>query len=912
MPRRLTSSFALASLALVAGRPVAAQTVDRPAAERAPRGTAILAAAPRAVRPDRVASLLKRMTLAEKLALIHGAPEAASTYQGQAGWLAGVPRLGVPGLRLADGPPGVLTREISGAPPSTLALAATFSAADATAVGAVVGRNARARGIDVVLEPYINLYRDPTFGRANNTYGEDPLLTGAIGAAFVRGVQAQGVMAQAKHFLAYEGGNDVAVGAQALHELYLAPFADAVASGVSSVMCSYNKVNGPYACGNGALLEGALRGQLGFTGFVTSDWGATHGAEFLARGLDMEMPGETEGPMAAFMGFYFNLKDAPPPASGGPPPGALPAAFMGTGTIPEEVPRGGARPGGFPAMERLQPGQSPTLGAALRRGSVDTAAITRAAGRVLAQIERFGYLDGRQKHSITAEPVAQNAPVLERVAADAAVLLKNDGALPLAASDLARTVLIGPGAAQTFAVVESGEKALGWPARQVGAVAALRARTGRRVGFAVADDMTGVPIPAERLTNLSRTGAGATRADRTIDFTTRNGRALPAGSTAAWSGTLEVPAAGEYDLNLQILGASGSLTIDGKPAGGTGMLALHGDVLQAGQDNVVPTPDGLDNVRRRLTLTRGAHPFTVEVKADPSRDPVQVRLAWVTPEQRAHDRAAAVAAAKGAKTAVVFAWSRGKPEPFGLAGDQDALIEAVAAANPNTVVVLNTGGPVAMPWLSKVRAVLQMWYTGDEGGWAAADLLTGRVSPAGRLPFTWPKRLGDVVANDPAHPERSSAGGADGKTTYSEGILVGYRWFDRQKLEPLFPFGHGLSYGRFDYSGLQVARAADGGVDVSFTLRNAGTRAAAEVPQVYVGPPAGAPDGVQFADRALVAFDRVTLAPGESKPVTLHLTPRRLQYWSASSNEWRSPAGSRPLWVGASSRDVRLTGATAP
>jgi beta-glucosidase len=342
------------------------------------------------------------------------------------------------------------------------------------------------------------------------------------------------------------------------------------------------------------------------------------------------------------------------------------------------------------------------------------------------------------------------------------------------------------------------------------------------------------------------------------------------------------------------------------------MLALHGDVLQAGQDNVVPTPDGLDNVRRRITLTEGAHPITVEVKADPSGNPVQIRLAWVTPEQRARDRAAAVAAAKGAKTAVVFAWGRGKPDPLALAGDQDALIDAVAAANPNTVVVLNTDSPVAMPWLPKVKAVLQMWYTGDEGGWAAADILTGRVSPAGRLPFTWPKQLRDAVANDPAHPERSSVGAADGKTTYAEGILVGYRWFDRQHAEPLFPFGYGLSYSRFDYAGLRVADAADGGLDVRFTLKNVGAQAAAEVPQVYVGPPATAPQGAQFADRSLVAFDRVTLAPNESKEVTLHVAPRRLQYWSDSQNGWRSPAGSRPLWVGASSRDVRLTGATAP
>jgi len=286
--------------------------------------------------------------------------------------------------------------------------------------------------------------------------------------------------------------------------------------------------------------------------------------------------------------------------------------------------------------------------------------------------------------------------------------------------------------------------------------------------------------------------------------------------------------------------------------------------------------------------------------------PVQIRLAWVTPEQRQMNYDAAIAAAKGARKAVVFAWGRDRPEPFHLPGDQDKLIEDIAAANPNTIVVLNTSLPVAMPWLEKVKAVVQMWWPGDEGGPATANILLGRANPAGRLPFTWPLSLDQMVANDPVHPERSSRG-VEGKTTYSEGIFMGYRWFDRQKLEPLFPFGYGLSYSSFVYSKPKVVRAPDGGLNVSFVLRNAGKAGGDEVAQVYLGPPDAAPAGAQFAIKALAAFDRVRVEAGRSRDVTLHVPLRRLQYWSAPEGKWITATGARMVYVAASSRDVRLT-----
>jgi beta-glucosidase len=872
-------------------------------------GMALAQSVPVVTGDARVDKLLSQMTLQEKLTLIHGTHEDPAVYQGQAGYLGGIPRLGIPGMRFADGPPGVLTRHPSQGETATMGVAATFSAKDAEDNGLVIGREARALGIDVSLQPFVNIDRDLEFGRGYNTFGEDPFLSGQMAAAEIKGIQSQHVMAQVKHFVGYDSNNENTwIDDQTLHEVYVAPFDAAIKAGVVSIMCSYNQLNGTFACGNESTLTKILRDEIGFKGFVTSDWGAVHAVTFINAGLDMEMPGEPSPGAAFSLPSFFDLQPVPPPPPPRTPGNDIMEAFFGDNLPEEPAPKRDFDMGNF--GKKLD---ARKMAEALKDGTVNEAAINRAAGHVLYEMVRFGYLDGQSKHEVTSQSIEANAKIIEKTGEDAAVLLKNEGgALPLKAADLDSVVLIGPTALQVDSIGISGERSVGLPWRMVGPLEAMKKISGNaNIHFAVDDDMTGSPVPASALSHdgqpgLERTGSGASQIDAELNFTNKAGDALPPNSTLSWKGTLTVPHDGNYWLYLQALGTNAEIRLDGKHLARTGAFqgGVHGDILQANQDNAVPTTDGLDNVRRVVELTAGAHAIEIKVTPDSSGAPVQVRLNWYTPEQRQADHEAAIAAARNAKTAVVFLWTRLEPV-FGLPGEQNKLVEEVAAVNPNTIVVLNTSQPVALPWVDKVKAVLEMWWPGDEGGWSTANLLLGKSSPAGRLPVTWATRLEDYAATDPKYPERSKKG-VDGKTTYSEGVNVGYRWFDKEKIDPLFAFGHGLSYTTFKYSGLKIAKASDGGLDVKVRIQNTGGVASDEVPQVYLGAPAGILAGVQFPVRALAAFDRVHLAAGESKTVTLHVALRQLQYWSTDSHSWVTVSGKRTISVGASSRDLRL------
>jgi beta-glucosidase len=493
----------------------------------------------------RVDKLLSQMTLQEKLTLIHGTREDDKVYQGQAGYLGGVPRLGIPGLRFADGPPGVLTRHPSQGETATMGVAATFSTKIAEENGLVIGREDRALGIDVSLQPFVNIDRDMEYGRGYNTFGEDPFLTAEMGVAEIKGIQSQHVMAQVKHFVGYDSdGTSTYIDDQTLHEVYVAPFDAAIKAGVSSIMCSYNRLNGTFACGNQSTLTKILRDEVGFKGFVTSDWGATHAVKFINAGLDMEMPGELQrdpNPVPSF----FDAQPVPPPAPAHAEDGG---ADMFGGHIPEEPPRGPGHGSDFGLS--LHPKKLPE---ALKDGTVDEAAITRAAGRVLYEIVRFGYLDGESKHDITAQSFIENAKIIEKTGEAAAVLLKNDGVLPLKAADLDSVVLIGPTAGQVDSIGINGERSVGVTQLQVGPLAALKEISGNKnIKFAVADDMTGTPVPASTLSHdgkpgLLRTGSGNPQVDTQLNFTGFD--ALPPNSTVTWKGSLTAPHAGTYWLS---------------------------------------------------------------------------------------------------------------------------------------------------------------------------------------------------------------------------------------------------------------------------------------------------------------------------------------------------------------------------
>jgi beta-glucosidase len=858
---------------------------------------------------QRVDRFLEQMTLDEKIAMIHGAGEDASTYQGEAGYLSGVKRLGIPAMRFADGPPGILTRVPSIAPTSTMGVAATFSREDARLNGEVIGREARSHGVSVALQPFINIDRDFAFERSYNTFGEDPFLTGELGAAEITGIQQQGVMAQAKHYIGYDtDGVDVIIDDQTLHEVYSAPFAAAARAGVSSIMCSYNKINGIYSCGNSDTLIKLLKGEMNFEGFVTSDWGATHATKFINNGLDMEMPGPLRVSFAEKS--FFVKGDVRKAPEAGKPDGP---ALTDSGRLPEE-------PQPVPHSYSQDPEPEGDLKTLVASGVVSEETITRAAGRVLLQMEKFGYLDGKNKLDVTPSDNREDVKIIEKTAIDAAILLKNESRiLPLKESDLNGLALIGPGAGQIVAVGKTVEKAVGLPGLEVGPFDALKQIAGpaAHITYAVADDMEGVSIPARYLSHFGEAGlerrmwnGNAVSVDPELNFTQRSGNALPANASVVWTGNIEVPETGKYRLHLQLLGCYGKLVIDDQIVAKNWFNFIHGEVIQPGQDSLFPTRDGLDNLRAEMELKAGSHRIEIEIQPDTSNNPIQVRASWVTPKQQVENKRAAIELAKNSKTAIVFAWSRTFPV-FALPGDQDELIRAVAAVNPNTIVVLNVSQPVAMPWLGQVKAVLDMGWTGDEGGWATAKVLLGHANAGGRLPFTWPSKLIDMPASDPTHPERSREG-VNGKTTFSEGILIGYRWFDHQKIEPLFPFGFGLSYTNFAYSEMKCRPDKDGGIDVLVTIKNIGSAPGDEVAQVYLERPLKAPAKVQFADHVLAGFERIHLDQGESRVVSIHVPLRLMQYWSTEKQSWVNPAGARTVWVGSSSRDRKLAAAFEP
>ncbi|MEU9864718.1 beta-glucosidase [Streptomyces sp. NPDC047971] len=820
LPRR-------AALWLLGGAAAAAASVAAPAHAKA---RAHPARRPEPARPnprrrpaERVDELLTALTLDEKVALLHGAADPKSL--GQAGYVPGVPRLGLPPLRLADGPAGVRVRRAATALPAPVMLAAAFDPDLARAYGRVIGREGRALGQDVLLSPMVNLIRTPYAGRNFETFSEDPLLSADLVAQEIRGIQDEGLIATVKHFALNNQEKDrtsldVRADEQTLHETELRGFEAAVAAGVGSVMAAYNKVDGLHSTENQALLTDVLRTRWGFDGWVMSDWGATHStAPALLAGLDMEMPRGTR------------YGDA--------------------------------------------------LRKAVRDGLVTEADVDRAVRRILSVRARFGLLDEAARPDRDAE---SGAAVALRVATAGATLLRNKGRMLPLTGPAARTIaVIGPTGGLPF--VSGGGSAFVVPDAAARPVDAIRDRAGAgaTVTYAPGLDLFGRPLPA--------TEPPADLENRTV----------AAKATWTYEGTLTVPETDRWTFHLHYGGARPIVTLDSTelfPLVPGAPDQLPGGLLSR-------APDGLSVRRDTVELTAGTHRLTVTARGGAAGQ--LLRLRAISDSQREEDFAEAVSAARAARSVVFFAYedaTEGQDRTsLALPGGQETLIDAVTAANPRTTVVLNTSSAVTMPWLEGSAAVLQMYYPGQEGAAATAAVLFGDADPGGRLTQTFP-------AAEDRHPTAGDPlryPGKDGVQEYSEGVHVGHRWYDAEGVEPLFPFGHGLSYTSFGYDGLEVGRDGDGGLAVTFTVRNTGGRAGVEVAQVYLGPsPHLTTLGVDQPRQSLAGYRRLELAPGERRRVTVPVAARTLSSWDVARHDWVLGTGRRTVRVGSSSRDPRL------
>ena len=857
-PRRTRRWAALASAAALAGAMTAAAGAATGASAATGRGAAGLAAScpwvhSTAPVATRVSQLLGQMTLDDKLAMVDGVGYANGTT-GYVGHIAANPALCIPGLNLEDGPQGVA----DGVPgvtqlPAPVALAAAWDPALAREYGAVVGSEERGKGADVNLGPTVNIVRDPRWGRAFESYGEDPYLAGQTAVGYIDGVQSQGVMSQVKHFAVYNqetnrntAADDAVVSPRAIHEIYLPQFRAAVQQArTASVMCSYSSVNGQFACQNSYLLN-VLDNEWHFPGFVTSDWGATHSTVPSAlAGLDMNMPGGA--------GFGTDYYGAP-------------------------------------------------LKAAVQAGQVPLSVLNGMVSRILTEMFRFNLFANPPTGSLSATVTTPAHAQTGRDVADAGtVLLKNDGGvLPLSPRTDRSVAVIGADGGQ-YALTSGGGSAgviAPYTVTPYQGISKRGAASGVSVSYAqgnVPDTgaLTAVPasafpsgLAATYYNNTTMTGTPAATGTVSGAGLAWNGQAPAAGVNASgWSatftGTIDAPTAGSYALSLGLTG--------------TASVSIDGQTVFASQTGFGST------ARATVTLPAGSTSIEIDYADSIAVSTDGLTLGWAPPQTPSLlDQA--VAAAKKADVAVVFA-SNFETEGADLAtidlpADENQLISAVAAANPNTVVVLNTGSAVTMPWLDQVKGVIEAWYPGQDDGDEIASVLFGDVNPSGKLPVTFPQSLAQVPASTAAQWP-----GTNGTVQYSEGILVGYRWYTTKHITPLFPFGSGLSYTTFGFSHLNV-RPGPGGTDqVTADVTNTGRRAGADVAQLYVADPASTGEPAE----QLKGFQRVMLWPGQTRPVSFTLDRSAFAWWDEQTSGWTVTPGSYGLMVGDSSANLPLT-----
>ncbi len=805
-----------------------------------------------ALTPDqRADALLAQMTLAEKITMLHG---AGGSYVGD---IPANTRLGIPALNLEDGPAGVADG-MSGVTvfPAPVGVAASWDTALMDQYGQALGAEEYGKGANVALAPTVNILRNPVWGRSFESLGEDPYLTSQMGVASIQGIQSQYVIATVKHYVAnnqeFDRTTDSSnVDERTLHEIYMPAFQAAIQQGnVGAVMCSYNKVNDIYACEQPSMLSDVLRAQWNFPGFVMSDWGATHSTlQSASAGLDMQMAD---------------------------------ASYYGS-----------------------------ALQTAEQNGQVSMQTIDTMVHRILRTMFALGLFD----HPSNGGPGSNVATAAhDQLTASAAeqgtVLLQNTGnILPLGGAALSSLAVIGSDASTAPYIAGDGSAHVK-ASTLVTPLQGITSRAGSGVHVQYAEGVTadgGEPaIASQYLTPSAGSGSGLsgqfynnmtlsgspvlTRVDAQVNFNwggnSPGSGVAASGWSAKWTGTITAPQTGTYTFSLT--------SDDGS------RLYINGQlVIDNWRDQ------GSHTQTATIALTAGQS-YPIEADYYQNGGLSNMTLGWLLPDGSNSPLNQAVALAKSSSVAVVFAndqESEGSDRSnLNLPFNQDQLISAVAQANPNTVVVLNTGAPVLMPWLSKVKGVLEAWYPGQEDGNAIAAVLFGDVNPSGKLPMTFPASSSQVPANTQAQYP-----GNNDESSYSEGLDVGYRYYDANNLTPLFPFGYGLSYTSFSYSNLSISPTSgtfNDAVTVSASVTNTGSRTGADVAQLYVGFPSSAGE----PPKILKAFQKVTLAPGQSQTVSFHLNASAFSYWDTTAHNWVVPQGTFRLMVGDSSRTLPLQG----
>jgi beta-glucosidase len=797
--------------------------------------------APTTTEVDHLVPLLQQLTLEEKAALVQGADFWTTVP---------LPKIGLRAMTLSDGPAGVRgprwdEREPSLNLPSGSALAASWDDALAYRYGAAAASEARRKDVDVVLGPTINLHRSPLGGRHFECFSEDPELTSGLAAAYVRGLQDNGVAACPKHYVANDSETDrftvdVQLDDRPLRELYLAPFERAVAdAGAWTIMSAYNSVRGVTMTEND-LLETPLNSEWGFDGVVISDWTAVRSLDAVAASQDLAMP----GPAPAWAG----LVDA------------------------------------------------------VREGGVSESDLDRKVLRLLLLAERVGALGSDA--AVTPTPVDARAFARE-AAVEGTVLLANDGVLPLSPA-LSRIAVIGHNALE--ARTQGGGSATVLPEQIVTPLEGIRtafanAEVAYEIGAVVQEGVAEIPL--SQITNPA-TGLPGMR----VSFFDADGAELFAEdrrSTAlVWFGG-DAPIAASRRVVLEadyVAAETGEIEL-GFAGGNPGLLQVDGETVL----DEAPVVEGTDlgaaflnppSLTATVAVQAGvARRIRLELRVNESESPLSGALSatlGIAPERTDPDEliARAVASAADAEVAVVVVGTNSKVESEGydrtdlaLPGRQDDLVRAVAATGTPTVVVVNAGSPVELPWAHDVAAIVQGYFGGQEFGTAVADVLTGIAEPGGRLPTTWPAALADVPVSEVTP--------TDGALAYTEGIHIGYRAWLKDAVAPAFPFGHGLGYTTWSWGAAQ----RDGDA-LEVTLANTGDRPGKHVVQVYAER---ADSSIERPVRWLVGYGVVRAAAGQTVTARIPLPDRRFAHWA---DAWEIEPGAFTLRIGASAVDAPL------